>query len=192
MVDPAVGRLLVASLHQAIADHLPDRLEFYESYLSPRAMRTGRIGVGSVSAALSFLRLEGEAYAQVVDRAGVYAADWMAADVNPWRRAILRAAPAGLRRRLLLRLLRGMIGRTSNGTRASTRWRRGTGTIGVRGSLFCDVRAQAGHPLCGFYGAAARRLLEVFDVLTDVDIEACQAMGADGCQLTMRMRAGGA
>ena len=31
MSEPRIGRVLVASLHQAIADLLPTRLEFYES-----------------------------------------------------------------------------------------------------------------------------------------------------------------
>ena len=35
MNDAGVGRLLVASLHQGIADMLPTRLEFYEAWLSP-------------------------------------------------------------------------------------------------------------------------------------------------------------
>ena len=32
--DARIGRVLVASLHQAIADVLPDRLEFYENWLT--------------------------------------------------------------------------------------------------------------------------------------------------------------
>jgi hypothetical protein len=36
MDDSGVGRLLVASLHQSIAEELPSRLEFYEAWLHPR------------------------------------------------------------------------------------------------------------------------------------------------------------
>ena len=43
MTDAAVGRLLVASLHQSIADLLPTRLEFYESWLNPSGLREGRV-----------------------------------------------------------------------------------------------------------------------------------------------------
>ena len=45
MNDAVVGRLLVASLHQAIADLLPTRLEFYEAWLNPGGLREGRIGL---------------------------------------------------------------------------------------------------------------------------------------------------
>ena len=69
MTEGGVGRLLVASLHQAIADLLPTRLEFYEGWLNPAGLRDGRIGLASVAAVLSFLRLEGEAYRLVAARA---------------------------------------------------------------------------------------------------------------------------
>ena len=45
MIDSGIGRLLVASLHQGIADLLPTRLEFYESWLHPSGLREGRIGL---------------------------------------------------------------------------------------------------------------------------------------------------
>src|SRR4026207_1139194 len=44
MIGAGIGRLLVASLHQAIADLLPTRLEFYEAWLNPTGLRDGRIG----------------------------------------------------------------------------------------------------------------------------------------------------
>jgi hypothetical protein len=60
MTETGVGRLLVASLHQGIADLLPERLEFYESWLNPSGLRAGRIGLAPMAAVLSFLRQEGE------------------------------------------------------------------------------------------------------------------------------------
>ena len=62
MSEPRIGRVLVASLHQAIADILPSRLEFYENWLNAHGLREGTIGLGPLSAVLSFLRSEGEAY----------------------------------------------------------------------------------------------------------------------------------
>ena len=41
MSEPRIGRVLVASLHQAIADVLPSRLEFYENWLSNAGLREG-------------------------------------------------------------------------------------------------------------------------------------------------------
>jgi hypothetical protein len=62
MIEAGIGRLLVASLHQGIADLLPTRLEFYEAWLNPSGLRDGRIGLAPLAAVLSFLRQEGEPY----------------------------------------------------------------------------------------------------------------------------------
>ena len=59
MVDAGIGRLLISSLHQAIGDVAPTRLEFYESWLTPSGMRDGRIGLAPLGAVLSFLHREG-------------------------------------------------------------------------------------------------------------------------------------
>ena len=59
MIEAGIGRLLVASLHQAIADLLPTRLEFYEGWLNTAGLRDGRIGLAPLAAVLSFLRQEG-------------------------------------------------------------------------------------------------------------------------------------
>ena len=60
MSEPRIGRVLVASLHQAIADLLPTRLEFYENWLNVNGLREGTIGLAPLSAVLSFLRTEGD------------------------------------------------------------------------------------------------------------------------------------
>jgi hypothetical protein len=39
MSEPRIGRVLVASLHQAIADVLPSRLEFLRNWLSVSTVR---------------------------------------------------------------------------------------------------------------------------------------------------------
>ena len=56
MTDAAVGRLLVASLHQAIAELLPMRLEFYEAWLHPSGLREGRIGLAPLAVVTVKLR----------------------------------------------------------------------------------------------------------------------------------------
>ena len=70
MSEARIGRVLVASLHQAIADILPTRLEFYENWLNVSGLREGTIGLAPLSAVLSFLRTEGEAYDLITARAG--------------------------------------------------------------------------------------------------------------------------
>ena len=74
MIEAGIGRLLVASLHQGIADLLPTRLEFYEAWLNPSGLRDGRIGLAPLAAVLSFLRQEGEPYRLIAGRAGEYTA----------------------------------------------------------------------------------------------------------------------
>lgn len=51
MTEAGIGRLLPASLHQAIADVLPTRLEFYEAWVNPAGLR---IGDSASDAALRF------------------------------------------------------------------------------------------------------------------------------------------
>ena len=72
MSEPRIGRLLVASLHQAIADVLPSRLEFYENWLSVSGLREGTMGLAPLFAVLSFLRTEGAGYDQITARAADY------------------------------------------------------------------------------------------------------------------------
>src|SRR5262249_4528140 len=104
MSEAGVGRVLVASLHQSIADILPMRLSFYENWLSTSGLRAGTIGVAPLYAVLSFLRQEGDAYYAITARAGEYAAEWTVASLTDVRRALMRSTPQRLRRRLVLRL----------------------------------------------------------------------------------------
>ena len=59
MREAGIGRVLVASLHQGIADILPTRLSFYENWLNAEGLREGTIGLAPLYAVLSFLRQEG-------------------------------------------------------------------------------------------------------------------------------------
>src|ERR1051325_11699101 len=122
MIEAGIGRLLVASLHQGIADLLPTRLEFYVSWLNPSGLRDGRIGLAPLAAVLSFLRQEGAAYHLVAARAGEYTAEWTVADLPPLKRTIIRAVPPAIRLRLVTSLARQMIRHTYGGSRAVVRW----------------------------------------------------------------------
>ena len=124
MSEPRIGRFLVASLHQAIAELLPDRLEFYENWLSVTGLREGTIGLAPLHAVLSFLRGEGEVYAQVVARAGDYAAQWTVNGLPALERRVLRTLPLRLRTRAALRTARGLVSATYPGSRAIVRMRK--------------------------------------------------------------------
>lgn len=187
MSDSGAGRLLVASLHQAIADLLPSRLEFYEAWLNPVGLREGRIGLAPLAAVLSFLRQEGEAYQLVAARAGEYSAEWTVAGLPALKRTLVRAMPDGMRLRLVTRIAQRMVRQTYGGSRALIRWRRGHGWVDIRGSLFCEVRDASDQPLCDFYASAFHRLMQLFNVQADVATDRCRAMGADQCLLVLRL-----
>src|SRR5438093_954676 len=142
MIEAGIGRLLVASLHQAIADLLPTRLEFYEGWLNPTGLRDGKIGLAPLAAVLSFLRQEGEAYKMVAGRAGEYTAEWTVLDLPGWKRALIKAAPPAIRVYLVMSVARRMVRNTYRGSRAIVRWRKGRGAVDIRGSIFCKVRAR--------------------------------------------------
>jgi len=192
MIEAGIGRLLVASLHQAIADLLPTRLEFYEAWLNPTGLRDGRIGLAPLAAVLSFLRLEGEPYQLVSARAGEYTAEWWVADMPAYKRTIVRAVPPGLRVHLVMRLARAMVRSTYRGTRAIIRWRKGKAAVDLRGSIFCEVRDRVEAPLCEFYASALRRLLLRFSLEAEVGLEQCRATGAGQCVMVILVRAEGA
>lgn len=191
MSEPRIGRVLVASLHQAIADQLPARLEFYENWLNVSGLREGTIGLAPLSAVLSFLRTEGEAYHLIAARAGEYAASWTFEDVPAFERRLVRALPAGVRARAALRHARAMVRATYAGSRALTHVKRGVVSIDLRGSLFCEVREASVAPLCGYYAAAIGRLLLLFDVPAETRVSQCRAAGGrKGCLLSVTLNGG--
>ncbi len=190
MNDSGVGRLLVASLHQGIADLLPTRLEFYESWLNPSGLREGRIGLAPLAAVLSFLRQEGEAYRMIAARAGEYSAEWTVAELPPLERTLVRAMPDAMRLRLVTRLARRMVRQTYGGSRAVVRWRNGHGAVDIRGSIFCEVRDATEQPLCEFYASAIRRLMQLFNIQVAVDTDRCRATGAGQCLMFVHVQPG--
>lgn len=186
MSEPRIGRVLVASLHQAIADVLPARLEFYENWLNVPGLRDGTIGLAPLFAVLSFLRAEQGAYTAVASRAGEYAADWTVSGLRPLEVRLLRALPARLRVRAALRTARALVRETYPGTRAVVKIKRGNATVDLRGSLFCEVREASVLPLCVFYAAAFARLMHLFDLEADTRVVGCRAAGGrKGCEMSV-------
>ena len=192
MSEPRIGRVLIASLHQAIADLLPARLDFYENWLSVSGLREGTIGLAPLSAVLSFLRSEGAAYNLITARAGEYAADWTVTSLPAFERRLIRAMPSGVRARFALRTGRALVRATYPGSRAVVRLRRGTASVDLRGSLFCEVREASMLPLCGFYAAALARVLQQFAVPADARVNECRSGGKrKACHLYVVLTTGG-
>ena len=187
MRDVGIGRVLVAALHQGIADQLPDRLEFYENWLNPQGLRDGTIGLAPLNAVLSFLRQEGDAYQMITARAGEYAAEWTVESMPAARRALIRAVPAWLRRRILLGLARRLVRSSYRGSRVVSRLRRGTASIDLRASIFCSVREPVSHPLRGFYAAAFTRLMTLFGIGARTDVMSYRGIGESRCLFKMAM-----
>ena len=190
MREAGIGRVLVASLHQGIADILPTRLAFYENWLNAEGLREGTIGLAPLFAVLSFLRQEGDAYRMITSRAGEYTAEWTVQSMPPMRRRIIKAAPVWLRKRMLLRLSRQLVRETYQGSRAIARLRRGTASIDVRASVFCSVREPVALPLCGFYAAAFTRLMALFDIGAHTEVVACRGTGEPSCLVKVALATG--
>lgn len=174
---------MVAALHEALADHVPLRLEFYETYLRPMGMRAGTIGVASFTAALSFLRTEGQAYEPVVRAAGGLAAEWMFAAQPAMRRVFLRHLPHGLRVRAAMKLAARLAHMTVVSARGQLAGPRSDRRLLIAGSPFCGTRQRSDVPLCGFYAAALQRFFELLDVAATADPVECRATGAESCVL---------
>ncbi len=187
MREASIGRVLVASLHQGIADILPTRLAFYENWLNAQGLREGTIGIAPLYAVLSFLRQEGAAYQIITTRAGEYAAEWTVDSMPSFQRSLIKAAPPWVRTRLLMSLARRLVWNSYHGSRAIARLRKGTARIDVRASIFCTVREPAAHPLCGFYAAAFTRLLALFNLRAKTEVVTCRGTGEATCVLTVAL-----
>ncbi len=182
MAEAGIGRVLVASLHQGIADIMPSRLEFYENWLNPTGLRNGTIGLAPLLAVLSFLRREGDdTYDLITQRAGEYAAEWTVAGVSPVKRWLVRRMPAGMRARYALKLARRLIQAAYASSRATVRLRRGAGSVTVRGSIFCGVRDRSVEPLCRYYATAISRVFLLFNVQAQARVTECRAVGDSNC-----------
>jgi hypothetical protein len=171
MVDAGIGRLLISSLHQGIADISPNRLEFYENWLSPTGMRDGRIGLAPLGAVLSFLhREEAPANDQIVARAGRYAADWTFEDISRLRRWYLRRLPMGMRARAALALGKKLVLTTVRESKVKTRVTGTTAAIDINSALFDQLRDPATIPMRAFYASAIDRLLQHCAVDAEVSV----------------------
>ena len=186
MTEAHIGRLVAASLHQAILDILPQRLDFYEEWLHPDGLRDGSIGLAPITAVISFLRTEGDAYGRVMTRAGSLAAEWTVLSMPAMSRRFVSALPRALRARAAMRIARSLIRDVHSLSSAKTRIRRDVARIDVKGSLFCASRERQARPLCGFYVAAALETFSRFGLPAQAQIDQCRAMAAGTCVITIR------
>lgn len=189
MMDPRIGRLLIASLHQGILEGASTRVDFYEHWLSPTGLREGRMSVAALYAALSFLRCEGEpTYHLIMTRAGRAAANWTFVELSPIRRRMSKWMPTRWRARSALRVARRLVRATFDDTRLTTRLWGSRGSLRLRDSVFCSTREVSADALCVYYAAAVERLLALYHVDAEVSISECRSAGRSHCLLSLSVR----
>jgi hypothetical protein len=177
-------------LHQAIADELPQRLDFYENWLTGEGLRDGSIGMAPMMAVVSFLRTEGATYDTVMRRAGLLAADWTLESLPPWRRRYIGWLPRSLRTRAAVRLAAEIARSVSRLSRVSAKLRGRTARVEVKASVFCAVRDTHATPLCEFYAALAARVVSHFGLSAAARVERCHAVdGGPACVVALDLGA---
>jgi hypothetical protein len=190
MRDARIGRVLVGSLHQAIGDVLPSRLEFYETWLKPEELRKGSIGQASFSAVLSFLRREGSGeYQDITTRAGQYAADWSFDMLGRGRRMWLGMLPFRRRAKAGLKLARALVRDTHAECRATTTYQDQSASIEIIDSPFCDVRESSESPLCWYFAAATSGLFVRLNLESHAELVSCRAEGGGSvCRIELNIQ----
>jgi len=181
--DATVGRLLLASFHQAIGEVLPARLEFYERWLDSSEHGAETLGVASFMAMLSFLQQEGHAADIVTSRAGQYAAVRTFGTLPAVKRSYFHVLPRRLRARKVVRLAAGMLPALYPESRIDTTSRGGTVFINIDGSPFCAARGADDEPSCSFYASAVLTFLRLFHLRAAVRVSRCRASGSKSCLL---------
>lgn len=187
MIGVEIGRVLVASMHQAIADELPTRVEFYDHWLGGKRMRDGSVGLAPMTAVLGFLRAEGEPYHAVMMRAGRYAADWTFDSLSAVERGFVLALPRWARVRAVLRMAARTIRAGYEPTKVNVRARRTKAAFEVKNSLFCRARETQAAPLCDFHAAVIVQLLSRFNLPSTVQIDQCTGTQGGQCPVAIEL-----
>jgi hypothetical protein len=185
MADLQPGRLLAASLAEALQEFLPQRVDFYEHWLNSDRLRDRRDHLAAMSAVLGFLRTEGDAYHHVMARAGQLSGHWVFETAAPWRRRAATSSPQFVRARLAIGALADLVTQVHAASRATRFIRRRQAEIGVSDSLFCAVREASQTPLCGFYLSAAIELFQQCGVPVHGRTTDCRAVSGGRCQLVV-------
>jgi predicted hydrocarbon binding protein len=178
---PTVGRVLLASLHQAIAEVLPARLRFYERWLTSASSDLPDLGIAPFLAMLSYLEQEGRGYDAISARAGHYAAIRSFRTISVLKRIYLRVLPRRLRARKGIGLVTAMLPALYPEIRVELTRRGGTAFLGIDGSPFCDRRHATRRPTCGFISSHITTFLELMRLRPAVRVTRCRASGATSC-----------
>jgi hypothetical protein len=182
--DGTVGRVLLASLHQAIGEVLPARLEFYEPWLQPPDHPDEALRIAPFGAMLSALQQEDDSQ-HVIARAGQYAAIRSVEQLSALRRAGIRVLPRRIRARKAVGLIVRILPALYADARIDVTRRGGTIFIGIEGSPFCTPIGRPGRPSCHFYSNAVTTFLQLFKLSPAVRVSRCRESGTPSCLLTV-------
>jgi hypothetical protein len=128
------------------------------------------------------------AYYSIMRRAGVSAADWTYVELPAYRRRMSARLPVMWRAGSALRVARALVRETFHDTKLKTRSWKKTGSLRLRGSVFCSTREASGDALCVYYAAAIERLLALYRVDAEISIRECKAVGRRQCVLAINVR----
>jgi hypothetical protein len=182
MVDAGIGRLLIASLHQGIADVCPSRLDFYENWLSPTGLRDGRMGLAPLGAVLSFLNREEPPADRVIPaHAGACAAEWAFAATSGFRKGLLRRMPVSLKTRTALGLGRALVTETISQSKVKSHVTAAGGLVEIQSPLFEYLRDRSAVPMRRFYASAYSELFRLCEIDGVVEVDE----DARACRLTI-------
>ena len=192
MTEAGIGRVLVASLHQGIADILPDAPGVLRELAEPRGLapRDDRPGAAARGAQLPPAGRGGLPPDHAARRASTPPSGRSRRRVTS-RRSFTRRLPRGPRSRAVLRLACRTVRQTYVGTRAIVRLRRGEGTVDLRGSLFCGIRDSSRRAALRLLRAPAlSRFFELYSLPAAVRLGECRATGDRSCILAVSLGAG--
>lgn len=182
--DEAVGRVLLASLHQAIGEVLPARLEFYEQWLQPPDHPDESLRIAPFEAMLNALQHEDDSE-NVIARAGQYAAIRSYERLGALRRACLRILPRRIRARKAVGLVVEILPTFVPEARIDVTRRGSTTFIGIDGSPFCTPTGRTSRPSCHFYSNVVITFVQLFKLSPSVRVSRCRVSGTPGCLLTV-------
>jgi bacteriochlorophyll 4-vinyl reductase len=172
----------MASLHKALEDLAPEKVEVFEGWFDPFD-RKARIHIAPVLGAVSYLRRETELYSRIMERAGRYASQWGYLDRSLLERRLLMTLPLALRGGLVGYILRSGLAQVHRDVRLRVLKDPERLVVDVDSSLFCRMGGPADGPVCVYYAALFAGLLDRTGLARPPVIEtACHAQGSRSCR----------
>lgn len=181
MDNGLVERKFVASLHKALEELAPERLEIFEKWFDP-ADRRAQFHIASVIGAIGYLRRSPDLYHKVMEMAGRYASQWSCLDLPQIKRKIRFRLPFG-RDRLVKHLLQSGLKSIHRDAELETARDGDKLVVTVSNSLFCRTELNGGEPTCEYYSALFAGLLAcTHEKCSSITESACRSRGDSCCR----------